>query len=449
MGLAQTTGNPLRLWPGVAAVAAAWVTKLAVPLVAPDASGYAVLAGLAGSLIVLVWWLLFSRAPWAERVGAVVLMVAGVMAMRPFVHKSIATAGMGFMLYIMAIPALSLALVAWAAVSRRVTTGPRWALLVFAVALACGYWTLLRTDGITGAGESQLAWRWTKSHEELPLPPLPAAPAAPVVVPVVEPVKAAALKAEAATPVVEPPPVWPGFRGPERDSIVRGVRIGTDWTAAPPVKLWQREVGPGWSSFAIQGDRFYTQEQRGEREVVACYSLKTGEPLWSHQDAARFWESNGGAGPRGTPTVRDGRVYTLGATGIVNVLNAATGAVVWSRNAAKDTGAKLPEWGFTSSPLLLDDIVVVAASGRMVAYDRATGQPRWQGGAHGRQLQFAPITGYRRREADRAAERAGGRSACRRPTARNCGETSGTARTAPSASRRRRRKATCLSPPAA
>jgi outer membrane protein assembly factor BamB len=112
---------------------------------------------------------------------------------------------------------------------------------------------------------------------------------------------------------------------------------------------------------------------------VSCYKVSTGEPVWKHRDATRFWESNGGPGPRGTPTLSNGRVYSFGATGILNALDAGTGAAVWSRNVASDTDVKVPGWGFASSPLVVDDMVIVAASGTLAGYDAGTGKPRWVG----------------------------------------------------------------------
>jgi outer membrane protein assembly factor BamB len=334
----------------------------------------------------------FSRAAWSERLGAIVLMVVAVAATSRLVHESVANGMMGFMLFIYAAPVLSLALVASAAASRSLSSGQRRASMAAAILLACGALTLVRTNGVTGDANSDFEWRWTPTAEQRLLarageptaPPSPSPTATTLAPPAAEtPV--------AETPVAETPEkrspaaadeedvAWPGFRGPARDSVVRGVRIETDWSRTPPVELWRRPIGPGWSSFAVAGDRLFTQEQRGDEEIVSAYNLKTGEPVWRHRDAARFWESNAGPGPRATPTLRNGRVYTLGGTGILNALDARDGFVLWSRNAASDTGTKVPDWGIASSPLVVGDIVVVATAGSLAAYDLATGKPRWFG----------------------------------------------------------------------
>jgi outer membrane protein assembly factor BamB len=326
-----------------------------------------VMSGLLGGLLILVWWVCFSRAPWSERLGALVLMIVAMFVTYQIVHVSIRTGSMGFLYPALALPLVALAFVAWAVATRRLSNGLRRATMVVTIVLVCGMWTLVRTGGFSSDFKHDFAWRWSKTPEEKLLSLSANEPVVPTAVPAT------------ATTGAE----WPGFRGPDRDNTVRGVKIETDWSKSPPVEMWRRPIGPAWSSFAVSGDVFYTQEQRGDNEVVACYSVTTGKPVWRHNDAARFWESNAGAGPRATPTLSNGRVYTFGGTGILNALDAATGAVIWSRNAATDTKEKLPGWGFASSPLVVDNIVVVATAGTLAAYDAATGQPRWVGPAGG------------------------------------------------------------------
>jgi outer membrane protein assembly factor BamB len=376
--------KPLRVWPGVVLATVLGLAWYIVPLFAPNQVGMFV--GLASVVGIVLWWLFFSRAPWLERLGGIGLMIAAIVATRLLVDKSIRTGAMGFLFFILAVPTVALVFVAWAVATRNLPDRTRRWTMVATILLACGAWTLVRTGGFTGDFDHDFAWRWTPTPEErlvatekeLPTPPAPptttaAAPApAPQASATPTPVPSAPTEARTAAD-------WPGFRGPRRDGIVAGMQIKTDWSASPPVRMWRRPIGPGWSSFAVKGDRVYTQEQRGEHEVVSCYTLFTGEPVWRHKDRARFWESNAGPGPRGTPTLHNGRVYTLGGTAIVNALDAQTGARFWSRNAASDTGAKTPGWGFASSPLVVDDIVIVAAAGHLVAYDATTGKPRWFG----------------------------------------------------------------------
>ncbi|HET6373344.1 MAG TPA: PQQ-binding-like beta-propeller repeat protein, partial [Candidatus Polarisedimenticolia bacterium] len=360
-----SSAKQLRLWPGVALAVLILLLKFTVPIFAPDSMALVFLGALVGVLLILLWWLFFSRAPWLDRLGAVVLVVAAMYITFPFLHMSIQGGAMGFLFPAMSLPILSVVLVAWAAATRRLAAGPRRVALLASILLTCGAFTLVRTGGMSGDGEADTHLRWTQTPEERLLAQGGDTPGA-------VPSAGAAAAASAGAD-------WPGFRGASRDSVVRGVRLKTDWTASPPVQLWRKPIGPAWSSFAVRGPLMYTQEQRGEEEVVSCYDMTTGEPVWRHSDAARFWESNAGAGPRATPTLSNGRVYTLGGTGIVNALDAGDGTVVWSRHAEKDTGAKLPGWGFAGSPLVLGDLVIVATSGKLVAYDLATGAPRWLG----------------------------------------------------------------------
>ena len=417
-----TAPRSLRLWPGVLLAILTVLLRYAVgPLAPDDASLFAIPlgaiavgAGMLGAIAIIVWWLFFSRAPWSERLGVLLLIAVAMFATAQLAHQSIRGGYRGMMLAGYGGPVIALALVAGAVIGARLARGSRRAVIAASILLACGAFTLIRTNGVFGGG-ADLHWRWTPTAEDRllaaakddPVATLPAAPAVVAPTPVPAPATAVApaeaavskavekssdaapaaahvetAKAATADPVAPAAAIvaeWPGFRGPDRDGIVHTLRINTDWTSSPPVEIWRRPIGPGWSSFAVQGDLLYTQEQRGDDEIVACYRVSTGEPVWRHRDGTRFYESNGGPGPRGTPTLDRGRVYAFGATGILNALDARTGARIWSRNVKEDLKRQVPEWGFSSSPLVIGDVVVVAASGTLTGYDAATGNPRWVG----------------------------------------------------------------------
>lgn len=360
----ELTQGPLRLWPGVLAVVLQWLAWRVAPLALPGATGgYVAALGLpVGGLAIAAWWVFFSRAPRVDRWGAAGLTIVALVVTPRFLDESVAQGNLGFQFFLYVIPVLSLAFVTWAVLTRSVPDRPRRVAMVLTILLACGTWTLVRSDGITGDGAAQFAWRWAETPEERLL---------------------ARASDEPATlqPLPEAAPTgadWPGFGGPQRDGVIAGVRIETDWSRKPPVELWRRAVGPGASSFAVGGDLLYTQEQRGRDELVASYRVSTGEPVWRHHDAIRFWDAHVGAGPRATPALSDGRVYALGATGILNALDAADGSVLWSRDVASDTDADVPQFGFTGSPLVTRDVVIVQTN-TLVAYDLATGEPRWFG----------------------------------------------------------------------
>ena len=386
----------LRLWPGVLLAALLIVAKMILPVIVPQATPFAVIGGAALGLAIGIWWTFFSRASRIERFGGILLIAGALFLTSRVLHVSIATAMMGFMFPVYAIPIAALALVVWAVVTKRWSERARRVSLVAVIVAVTFGWTLVRTGGFSGEMDHDLAWRWTRTPEQRLLaqandepppavppatPPAAAVPPAPVATPgaATPAAPAPAVETAAAPAPVILAPVWPGFRGPARDGVVRGVTIETDWAASPPAEMWRRPIGPGWSSFAVAGDLIYTQEQRGDDELVSAYNMTSGKPVWRHADKVRFWEANGGAGPRATPTLSNGRVYALGATGLLNALDAATGAKIWSQNAAAHTGAKLPDWGFSGSPLVLDDLVVVATSGVLAAYEATTGARRWIG----------------------------------------------------------------------
>jgi outer membrane protein assembly factor BamB len=248
--------------------------------------------------------------------------------------------------------------------STRLTT-----LAVLAVAIF-GLTKAVRVDGTTnGIGVPSFAWRWTPVHTRQ--------------FETVDP-KAAPTTAVAPIRNADGMSDTPQFFGPNRDGVVRGARLARDWKAAPPRELWRQPIGAAWSAFAVVSGRAYTEEQRGEDEAVTCYEALTGRLLWMHSNKARFYQWQGGEGPRATPTVFQGHVFAYGATGILDCLDAQTGQLVWSHDVLKENHLENLVWGVSASPLVFDDTVVVTggltAGPTLLAYDRATGRPLWQAG---------------------------------------------------------------------
>lgn len=174
---------------------------------------------------------------------------------------------------------------------------------------------------------------------------------------------------------------WPGFRGADRDGIVRGIEFSESWLQ--PKELWRIPMGEGWSSFAAAGPYAWTQEQKDDKELVTCYDAATGARVWAHEDVARFDEFFGGPGPRATPTYHEGKLYALGSTGILNCLDAATGDSIWSVDILNQNNATNLQWAMSGSPLIHGDLVYVSPGGKdggLVAYNRLSGEKICGGG---------------------------------------------------------------------
>lgn len=231
------------------------------------------------------------------------------------------------------------------------------------VALSWSPILLLRSNGTDSALATSYSWRWTASQEEKFL----SGYSRPVV------------RTNAAETVTASEKEWGSFRGPNRDGVALGTSISTNWAANPPQLVWKKAVGPAWSSVVVAGRRLFTQEQRGAMETVVCYEAETGAELWTHEDETRFDEPLSGIGPRGTPALAGGRLYTLGATGLLNCLDAATGKRIWKRETLGDAEAKTAQWGISSSPFIHDGKVYVYAGGPkgLLAYRAEEGELVW------------------------------------------------------------------------
>ncbi|HJT34222.1 MAG TPA: PQQ-binding-like beta-propeller repeat protein [Pirellulales bacterium] len=233
----------------------------------------------------------------------------------------------------------------------------------------------VRFDGAQdGSGKPVIAWRWS---------PAVVPPDTRLTAPVVEPASDEAVPVRFETT----PDDYPHFLGRGGHAVVDDVRLARDWSANPPRQVWRQPIGAGFSSFAVVGDLAVTQEQRGDDELIVCYQVPTGRPLWSHANRVRFKDPTGD-GPRATPTIDGQRVYALGATGILDCLDGATGELLWTHDTLAEHDLKNLEWGKSNSPLIYDELVIVtggkSADGKsgpsLIAFDKTSGEQVWQAG---------------------------------------------------------------------
>jgi len=240
------------------------------------------------------------------------------------------------------------------------------ALMVAMVALT----QVLRIDGYYGNRTPRLAWRWTPAAEDN--------------------VKRFLASKSTTKPHAASRELFSKTRhdfsallGSERDGRVDGINLATDWQASPPVLLWRHPVGLGWSGFSVVGRAAINLEQRDTNECVVCYDVRTGMELWCHGEPTRFRHEYGD-GPRSTPTIHNGRVFSMGATGILTCIDLESGILVWKQSVFEDADKQNLLFGMCGSPVVFDNNVVVtpggAAGSSAICFDVDSGEEVWRSG---------------------------------------------------------------------
>lgn len=323
------------------------------------------IVGGAWLLAVAIWWFVRGRASWKDR-----LLLLGAFIAAGAVTILLNRAIQAFFLVFLAVPIVVTAWTAWLLFSQRFSMSVRRGGSLIVIALAWFALLPFRMDGLTGAGKYDLHWRWTQTDEARALAQHRAH---------VAPAPATAPASAGSHPVAAASTDWPDFRGVNHDGIVRNLKVDIDWHAHPPTKLWGQLVGPAWSSMSVVGDRLFTQEQRGDAEAVICLDTESGKEVWSRTNPARFADPMSGIGPRATPVYDQGRLYTVGGRGRVCCLDPTDGAVIWQHELFE--GGRLPIWGYSSTPLLIDGKVIVCdirKGGKgVVALDAGSGKIAW------------------------------------------------------------------------
>ncbi len=360
----DTPLRPWRIWP-IAVLTALTILCRSMPFLIPEGPAWTWMAAAFGpaicALILLVWWMAGTRAALREKLWGLGGFLAILVLTAVLLHPTMKGPGMLMLTIPMGVAAFGVGLVA---VSRWLDNRRIFAALAAAL-LGFGFSLLLRGEGMWGTGAMDFRWRWTPSAEEEMLAKRPEKSANPA----------------AEVQIDSSEPDWPGFRGPNRDGRQRGTRISPDWAANPPQRVWSIDIGPGWSSFAVQGGYLFTQELRGPQEFLTCYAADTGREIWASAIGPRFDDPMGGPGPRATPQLAGGRIFAQSAKGNLVCIEPSNGNVIWKADIAEISGRKPPMWGFSSSPLVVDSLVVAYVGGiedqGVLAFESETGSLEW------------------------------------------------------------------------
>ncbi len=181
---------------------------------------------------------------------------------------------------------------------------------------------------------------------------------------------------------------WPQFLGPTRNGVYSGLEVVDEWPEQRSRLIWQKEIGQGFSGPVVTQKRLIIFHRLGNRETVECLDSKTGQRLWSFDYSTRYRDDFGfDEGPRSTPSIFEGRVYTFGAEGVLHCLNLETGEKVWKVDSHQKFGVKKGFFGAACSPLAEENYVLLNIGGKegagLVAFDRSTGKTLWTATNHG------------------------------------------------------------------
>lgn len=179
---------------------------------------------------------------------------------------------------------------------------------------------------------------------------------------------------------------WPHWGGPSGNFTTRASPLAEVWPAEGPPRLWTRPIGEGHSTILVRDETLFTHYREGDDEIVIALSATDGSTLWQHSYAAttaEHWRVDFGAGPHATPALSGDRLFAVGMTGRLHALSATDGSVVWSKDLVRAMGGTLRELGYSASPVIYEDTVVLPVGGEgqaLVAFDQADGSLRWKSG---------------------------------------------------------------------